>query len=226
MAREHTSLSAVRNRKQDIMPVSERDILSPSRIFADSPWQMMRRMQEDMSRLFGPLLPTPLTEGLSSSQAIPLWSPSVDVSENDKEWRIEVDLPGVTKDKIDVQVQNGVLRIRAELRQEVEEKPDGQNRQYYQRERRYGYFERVFPLPENVNEGAIRCEARDGVLTCHLPKAAQSAQQARSLPINDGTADKASNQDHGSNQQTSGQQGTNQQSDGADQRQAANKKAA
>lgn len=136
----------------------------------------------------------------------------MDISENDKEWTIEAELPGVKPDDIEVRVQDHYLILRAELRQEVEapagEAQGGQaqgeqergaqerggqaqgeqapQRQYYYRERRYGYFQRIFPLPENVDEQQIRCEFRDGVLTIHIPKTEQARQQTRRIPVAEG----------------------------------------
>lgn len=145
-----------------------------------SPWQMMRRMQEDMDQLFsrffgaqpGGIMPAPAQ-----------WAPSVDISSNDKEFCLEADLPGVKKDDIEVTVQDHHLMLRAEMRQE-EEARDGE-RQYHRRERRYGMFQRVIPLPENVDEDRITCEFRNGVLAVHVPKSAQAQQAARRIPVQD-----------------------------------------
>src|SRR5687768_2502097 len=73
---------------------------SPSAFFGGSPWQMMRRMQEDMDRLFEQFFTGSALQSLQGQQ----WSPSVDVSRDDREWLVEVDLPGVSQDSIDVQV--------------------------------------------------------------------------------------------------------------------------
>jgi len=170
--------------------------LAPAEFFGGSPWQVMRRMQEDMDRLFSQLFSgggvefTPATAGQQ-------WAPSVDISQTDGEWCIEADLPGVDRDSIDVQVQQGHLILRAEMRQQ--QRPEGtrqpqgdggqqgagEQRQYQRQERRYGFLERVLPLPENVDEENIRCEFRNGVLTVHLPRTAEARQQARRIPVTD-----------------------------------------
>jgi len=187
MSREHSFLPARRNR--DLTPFGRDEFITPFTQFETSPWQMMRRMFDDMNRIFGTTFAAPIAEA-AGNHGLQMWSPSVDVAEDDKEWRIEVDLPGVNKDNIDVQVETGRLRIRAEMRQEEEHGTDEKDKQkqYHWRERRQGFFERVFTLPDNVDENAIRCDYRDGVLVCHLPKSEQARQQGRRIAINDGNA--------------------------------------
>jgi HSP20 family protein len=173
--------------------------LAPSQFFGSSPWQMMRRMQEDMDRMFGHFFGGSGGLGLTSPAAGQQWAPSVDVSQTEREWCIEADLPGVDKDQIEVQVQQGHLLLRAEMRQEQADEPEGDEqqqregaqRQYQRRERRYGFFERVLSLPENVDQENIHCDFRNGVLTVHIPKTEQARQQSRRIPVVEGTAQQA-----------------------------------
>ena len=160
-----------------------------------SPWQMMRRMQEDMDRLFGHFFEgTSGSTGLGGFNVPSLpgaqeWTPSVDISQSDREWCIEADLPGVTRDQIEVSVQDRHLMLSAQMRQESDQGPDGSGqgepRQYHRRERRYGYFQRVIPLPENIDERNIRCEFKNGVLIVHVPKTQQSQGGPRRIPVSD-----------------------------------------
>jgi len=186
-------------RNEDRFPVRRTSdwSLAPNEfnVSSASPWQMMRRMQEDMDRLFGHLFgDTSGSTGLAGSsappaQAVQQWAPSVDVSQTNREWCIEADLPGVKKDQIEVSVQDGQLMLSAQMRQESDQGPDGtaqgDQRQYHRRERRYGYYQRVIPLPENIDERNIRCEFRNGVLTVHVPKTQQAQQGPRRIPIYD-----------------------------------------
>lgn len=148
-----------------------------------SPWQMMRRMQEDMDRVFSQFFGgAPSGEGGTTPAAgMMQWSPNVDISSTPKEICLEADLPGVNKDDIDVTVQDHHLILKAQMRQEQKE-GDG-DRQYHRRERRYGFFQRVIPLPENVKEDDISCEFRDGVLTVHVPRMEQPQQAGRRIPV-------------------------------------------
>jgi HSP20 family protein len=128
----------------------------------------------------------------------------MDVSQSDREWCIEADLPGVKEDDIHVEVRDNHLLLRAEMRQDEQpqgaqarggqqeqqqgQQPERPQRQYFQRERRYGYFQRLLPLPENVDEENISCDFSNGVQTIHLPKLEQARQQARRIPVGRGQA--------------------------------------
>jgi HSP20 family protein len=219
MRRNENRLPDRRDWPGSLSPASQSDLFSPSTLLA-SPWQMMRRMQEDMDRVFGQFFGSPFGSGGVPAQAgqpagLQQWAPSVDISQNDKEWCIETDLPGVKPEDIDLQVQDQYLILRAELR--PEEAPQGQQaegqsgqqptgqkqngqqqeqpqRQYHHRERRWGYFERVLPLPENVDEGKVSCDFQHGVLTIHLPKTEPQAAQGRRIPIGAGQSSAASGQ--------------------------------
>lgn len=182
----------------DLAPWTETSGFFPSSFFGGSPWQMLRRMQEDMDRAFSQVLSGQFGEGRGAGPSQPQWSPSIDVSETPTEWCIEADLPGARKDDIHVHVHNHQLHLRAEMRQGQETPPGGQQggseqqRQYYRRERRYGFIERVMPLPRNVDEENVRCELRDGVLRIHLPKAQQATPQGRRIPIGEGETTQSS----------------------------------
>jgi HSP20 family protein len=176
-----------REQEWGVTPWAETGFLTPS-FFGQSPWQAMRRMQEDMDRVFGQLLGAGAPQ--QAGAPVQQWTPSVDVSQDEKEWLIEVDLPGVNRDAIDVQVYNNHLVLRAELRQgtETPAEGEGQERRYHRRERRYGYFERVVPLPQSVDEEQIRCEFQNGVLKVHLPRLPEARPRGRRIPIGEGQA--------------------------------------
>jgi HSP20 family protein len=152
---------------------------------------MMRRMQEDMDRLFTQVFGAPGALG-TTLRATAQWSPSMDISESDREWCIEADLPGVKKEDMDVEVRDQHLFLRAEIREEAPTEPPGQSeRQYHRRERRYGRFERAFPLPDNVDEDQIRCDFSGGVLRIHLPKSERAQERGRRIPIGEEQAQPA-----------------------------------
>jgi len=92
--------------------------------------------------------------------------PDIDVSETNKEYRVTAELPGLTKDDIDVSLQEGVLTIRGEKKEEDKEERGGHVRV----ERSYGSFARRIPLPSEVNECGIEADFKNGVLSVHLPK--------------------------------------------------------
>ena len=94
------------------------------------------------------------------------WSPSADISETDKEYLIRAELPGMKKEDVKVTLADGVLTIQGERRQ----RKDQNNEKYHRVETHYGSFTRTFTLPDNVKAECITCEAREGVLTVHIPK--------------------------------------------------------
>ena len=94
------------------------------------------------------------------------WVPSVDITEDNKEYLIKAEIPEVNKNDVRVTVQEGVLTIQGERRQEKEEK----DKRLHRVERAYGTFVRSFSLPEDVAEENVKAEFKDGMLWVHLPK--------------------------------------------------------
>ncbi|MFZ0486883.1 MAG: Hsp20/alpha crystallin family protein [Arenicellales bacterium] len=95
------------------------------------------------------------------------FAPAVDVRESDAEYRIRADLPGVEKDDLDISLQDGVLTINAETRQEKKEEKEGR---VIRQERRCGKFVRSMRLGDTVDADKIKAEYKDGVLDLVLPK--------------------------------------------------------
>ena len=107
------------------------------------------------------------------------WSPSADISETDKEYLIRAELPAVKKEDVKVTVDDGMITIEGERKQQKEDK----NEKSHRVESFYGHFTRSFSLPESVDESAIRCDSKDGVLTVHIPKAQSPRQQPKQIKI-------------------------------------------
>lgn len=167
MAKQVDLLPTLPSREWGLTPFME-----PRGFFGSSPFQLARRMQEDLDRMMSDFVPSTTAEPT-------IWAPSVDVIEEPQQWKIEVELPGVKKDDISVDVQDHQLTIKAEMKEETkEEKP-----QYYRRERRYGSFERRLALPENVKEDAIASTYNNGLLVCTIPKTEEAQKSARHVPV-------------------------------------------
>jgi len=96
-------------------------------------------------------------------------SPAVDIREDSREIAIEVELPGIKPEDVDVMAENGVLTIRGEKRSTSTENTEGR---YHIVERSYGTFARSFQLPTGVDDNAIAAEFNDGLLVVRVPKAA------------------------------------------------------
>lgn len=183
MRRNEDRLPVQRGQNQGLSRTGDADFFTPSSFLSLSPWQTMRRMHEDMDRLLGQFFTETPSGGTRGGMQ--QWMPSVDISQNNKEWCIEADLPGVNKDDIEVEVRDHHLVLKAELRSEQQDE-GGEGREYHQRERQFGFFERVLPLPENVDEEHIACDFKNGVLTLHVPKLEQALPAARRIPITSG----------------------------------------
>jgi len=97
-------------------------------------------------------------------------TPAVDVVENENDIQVKVELPGVSKDDVKITMQDNILTIRGEKKQEKETK----NSEYHRVERSYGSFQRSFTLPTNVNHDKIDASYNDGVLKVTLPKAEEA----------------------------------------------------
>ena len=94
------------------------------------------------------------------------WSPSVDLAETDERIVVKAELPGLSKDDIDITVENNQLILSGEKRHEEEEK----EKNYYRVERSYGAFRRIFSLPSTADVGKVKASYEDGVLTVEIPK--------------------------------------------------------
>jgi HSP20 family protein len=145
-----------------------------------SPFQMMRRMQEDMDRMFGSFLGQPWGgAGGGGMPATTGWAPNVDVYETDKEIVIKADVPGVEPEDIEVYGTEDAVVLRGETRREDERNEGG----VYRAERLYGRFERQIPLPPGARPDEAKANFRNGVLELRIPKTEEARQRARRIPI-------------------------------------------
>ena len=105
------------------------------------------------------------------------FAPAIDVYEDDEKVTVEAELPGLTKDDVEITVENGVLTLRGqkEQREEKEEKD------YHRIERRYGRFERSFRLPEYADDTNADATFSDGILTITLPK--EETARAKTIEV-------------------------------------------
>lgn len=106
--------------------------------------------------------------------------PRIDLTENDSEYMLRADLPGMTKNDFKVSVDNGVLRIEGEKTEDYKQKKD----YYYHLERSYGKFSRSFVLPEEVETEKIEAKMENGVLELKLPKNEKAKPKLIEIKIN------------------------------------------
>ena len=103
----------------------------------------------------------------------------MDIAEDDKEYTVKAELPGLNKENIKVSVEGGVLSIAGERKVEKEEK----NKRYHRIERSYGSFTRSFTLPDDASGEKVSAEFKDGVLKVHLPKEEKAKSQSVEVKI-------------------------------------------
>jgi HSP20 family protein len=138
------------------------------------------------------------------------WTPAVDIKETENEIRVELELPGLKPEDVEITAENGVLTIRGEKRVERKE---GDESRYQVIERTYGTFMRTFQLPQGVDEDQIQAEFDNGVLSLHIPKTALpqpkriqisgAGQQKQQAAVGSGTTSNQSTS-NASNQQSTG----------------------
>ena len=107
------------------------------------------------------------------------WVPAVNISEDDKKFEIEFAAPGMRKEDFKVNIENGVLSVSAERKEEKEEKKKNYTRQEYS----YNSFSRSFTLPENVKEDDIKANYQGGVLRLNVAKKAVAVSKAKQITI-------------------------------------------
>jgi HSP20 family protein len=148
--------------------ISRREEYSPG---LGTPFVFMRRFTEEMDRLL---------EGFGfGAQVNAMWAPQVEVFERDNQLIVRADLPGMTKDNVNVDIIDDALVIRGERASEREENEQG----FYRSERSYGSFYRRIPLPEGVNADNAKADFRNGVLEITIPAPQGAEQKRRQLEI-------------------------------------------
>lgn len=129
-----------------------------------SPFRDLMNMQREIGRLFDNFV----TEGDDFASA--MWAPRVDVMEDKDSYVIRAELPGVSRNDVKITLQENVLTIKGEKKQEKEEK----DTDFHRVERSYGSFERSFTLPMSVRSEKIDASYKDGILSITLPKAEEA----------------------------------------------------
>jgi HSP20 family protein len=115
------------------------------------------------------------------------FNPAVDIVEQDNAYLVKAELPGVSPENIDVQVENDVLTLRGERKHESEETRGG----YRRVERSYGSFSRSFVLPKGTNVEGIEAQVESGVLTVTIPKPVATTARKVEVKRSEGLVEKA-----------------------------------
>lgn len=121
--------------------------------------------------------------GRTSGASTLMRAPETDVVETEKEIRVVTEMPGLKRDHIEIDVENNVLTIRGEKR---EERTEGEQGRWHLAERRYGTFSRSFVLPRDVDADNIQAAFQDGVLTVTVPKSEKARRRRIEIGAMDG----------------------------------------
>jgi HSP20 family protein len=143
-----------------------------------SPWRPFEfeKMRKEMDRLWDSFL-----EGRPGRRAREgeEWVPSLDFSETKSDLVVKAELPGIDPKDIDISINEGVLTIKGEKRQEKEEKEEG----YHLVERSYGSFTRSIRLPGEVQNDKINASYKNGVLKINLPKSEEAKKREIKIKV-------------------------------------------
>ena len=145
------------------------------------PFGLLREMTDSMLDEPWTLFRWPLAE--TALPDAPFWAPKVDVVTKNNQLIARVDLPGMQKDDVLVEVADGRLVLSGERKKETKEEKDN----VYREEREYGSFYRSVPLPKGVKAEDVKASFANGVLEVRVPLPSASTQaNARKIPIADG----------------------------------------
>jgi len=148
------------------------------------PLTLLRQMASDLDRPFeGSAWPSfrwPSFRALPSNGDA-AWYPQIDVFERDGRLVTKIDLPGIKKEDVKVEVTDGHLAISGERKSEAEEKKEG----FYRCERQYGSFYRAVPLPEGAKVEDVKAAFSDGVLEVSVALPAKAQAKPRTVEIQD-----------------------------------------
>jgi HSP20 family protein len=155
------------------------NVLAPAR-GSGNPFGLLRQMASELDRTFEdwPSFRWP-SFGKFATLESAAWSPRIDVFERENRLVTRVDLPGVKKEDVSVEVTDGHLALSGERKRETEEKKDN----FYRSEREYGSFYRAVPLPDGVKLEDVKATFADGVLEVSVPLPARVETNVRKVQI-------------------------------------------
>ena len=148
-------------------------------------WEPVREIntiQSEMNRLFNTLFESPSQSGngTSGGSSLRRWIPAMDLVETDDDFVLRADLPGLSEEDVNIELEDNVLTISGERKAEHEERKEG----YYRVERSSGTFSRSLTLPEGVDPDAVKASFDRGVLEVRVPK--PEAKKPRKVAISVG----------------------------------------
>ena len=138
----------------------------------EQPFNLLRQMTTELDRVFD-----------EPWNALPAWAPKIDVVTKDQKLITRVDLPGMKKEDVQVEVQDGMLTLSGERKKEMKEEKDN----VYREEREYGSFCRTIALPKGVKTDDVKASFSNGVLEVTVPLPAVAESRVKKIAISDGS---------------------------------------
>lgn len=139
------------------------------------PRSLIEELPERMRQMFEGTLPL-------DTLAEPIgWMPAMEIVEKNGALTATAELPGIDPKDVEISLENGVLTVRGEKKEERKEEDPGAK--YHMWERRYGSFTRSFALPSEVDAAGVKATFENGILTIDLPKTEQAKVQGKKIPI-------------------------------------------
>jgi HSP20 family protein len=149
-------------------------------------WEPVRELntiQSEVNRLFNTLFDSPTASNGSGAQTLRRWIPAMDLVETDADFVLRADLPGLTEQDVNIELEDNVLTVSGERKAEHEERKEG----YYRVERSSGSFSRSLTLPEGVDPEAVKASFEHGVLEVRIPKPEQRKPRKVAISVANAT---------------------------------------
>ena len=141
-----------------------------------TPFKDLLTIQDEMNRLFHEYF-TRAPEKMEGDNYP--WIPVVDIFETEDEIKVVAEIPGIKKDDVKISLQDNVLTLKGEKKQEKEEK----DKNFHRVERSYGSFQRSFSLPAAVQADKVKANYKDGILTITLPKVEEAKPKEIAITV-------------------------------------------
>ena len=175
--RDRRDIQGMTRRPSAASPAT-RDPYGPGGVWPD-PWSQFRRLSEQMDRWFESFGSGRSTRSSGNLWAADNWAPEMETFLRDDQFVIRMDLPGLSKDDVNVEVTEDSVVIHGERQNAHEESREG----YYRSERSYGRFYRDVPLPEGAQVDSAKANYKDGVLEITVTAPPRQLNSPRRIEI-------------------------------------------
>ena len=141
-------------------------------------WEPLSRIRDEFDRMFDET-PNNTFGSRLMQKFYETADPVVELRDKKDEYELVAEVPGMSSEDIEIKLSDGMLRLSGEKSESHEEEGES----FMFSERHYGSFERAIKLPNGIDHEKISADAKDGLLTIHIPKSAEARQKERKIPI-------------------------------------------